>query len=384
MKTYKFRLYPNNKQVDILQNTLNTCRYIYNTGLEDRINCYNRTGKSLSYYDQANWLKELDNNIYQQIAQDVLRRLDKAYQNFFRRIKQSEIPGFPRFQGYNRYDSFTYPQLGFKIIDNRHVELSKIGTIKFIQHRNIEGKIKTCTIKRYKDKWYINFSCEIPEVEKVEIKNIIGIDLGITTLATLSNGIKIKNPRILNKYINIIKDLQRRLSLKRKGSNNYKKLKSILSKLYEKLVNVRNDNLHKLSRKLVDEYDLIILEDLNIKQMVKSNYLSRSIHDVSWNKLVNFISYKADYAGKIIELINPYNTSKQCSNCGNIKELTLSDRIYKCDKCNFELDRDYNAAINIKNKSKLGANLFLKKEKVSIETAHSYAYSIFFYNLYHN
>ncbi len=367
-KTYKFRLYPNNEQVDILQNTLDTCRSIYNTGLEDRINCYDRTGKSLTYYDQANWLKELDNDIYSQISQDTLRRLNKAFDNFFRRIKNNEIPGFPRFQGYDRYDSFTYSQSGFKIIDNRHVKLSKIGTIKFIQSREVIGKIKTCTIKRYKDKWYINFSCEIPEVEKVEIKNIVGIDLGLTTLATLSNGIKIENPRILNKYINIIKNLQKRLSLKRKGFNNYKKLKSILSKLWEKLVNVRNDHLHKLSRKLVNEYDLIILEDLNIKQMVKSNYLSRSIHDVSWKTLINFITYKADYAGKFIELINPYNTSRQCSNCGNIKyDLTLSDRIYKCNKCDLILDRDLNAAINIKNKSKLGANLFPQKKKFQLK-----------------
>lgn len=364
MKTYKFRLYPNNQQEDILQDTLNTCRFMYNMALEDRINCYQRTGKSLSYYDQQSWLKELDNSIYQQIAQDVLRRVDKSYQNFFRRCKTGEKPGFPRFQGYDRYDSFTYSQNGFKIIDNRHVSLSKIGILKFIQHREIIGKIKTCTIKRYNSKWFINFVCEISDIEKVDINNCIGIDLGLTTLATLSDGTKIENPRILNQYINRIKNLQRKLSLKQKGSNNYKKLKLRITRIYQKLVNVRNDHLHKLSRKLVDEYDLIVLEDLNIKKMVKTKYLSRSIHDVSWNKLVNYLTYKADYAGKTIELINPYNTSKQCSNCGNIKtNLSLSDRIYKCDKCNLILDRDLNAAINILNKSKLGANLFPKKKE---------------------
>ena len=331
--------------------------------LEDRINCYQRTGKSLSYYDQARWLKELDVNIYSQVVQDVLKRLDRAYRNFFRRVKSGEKPGFPRFQGYNRYDSFTYTQSGFKIIDNRHVKLSKIGTIGFIQHRIIDGIIKICTIKKYNNKWFINFTCETNEVEKVDINNYIGIDLGLTTLATLSDGTKIENPRILNLYINRIKDLQRKLSLKQKGSHNYKKLKLKIARIYQKLVNVRNDHSHKLSRNLVDKYDLIVLEDLNIKQMVKSNYLSRSIHDVSWNKLVSFIKYKADYAGKYIELINPFNTSKQCSNCGNIKELTLSDRIYKCDKCNLILDRDLNAAINILYKSKLGANLFPKKKE---------------------
>ena len=370
MKTYKFRLYPNVEQEGILQEYLNTCRFIYNIGLEDRINCYQRTGKSLSYYDQTQWLKELDNNIYQQVAQDVLNRLNKAYQNFFRRIKLGEKAGFPRFQGYNRYDSFTYPQSGFKILDNRHVQLSKIGTIKFIRSREIIGKIKTCTIKKKVDKWYINFACEIPEVEKVIINKCIGIDLGLTTLATLSNGIKIENPRILNQFIDRIKNLQRNLSLKVKGSNNYKKLKLRISKLYQKLVNVRNDHLHKLSRKLVDEYDLIVYEDLNIKQMVKSNYLSRSIHDVSWRSLINYTTYKADYAGKFVELINPFNTSKMCSNCGNIKEkLSLSDRIYDCDKCNLKLDRDYNAAINILNLSKLGVNLFSKKKEFQNETA---------------
>ena len=364
MKTYKFRLYPNIEQQDILQEWLNTCGFIYNTGLEDRINCYNRTGKSLSYYDQTQWLKELDNNIYQQVAQDVLNRLNKAYENFFRRVKLGEKPGFPRFQGHNRYDSFTYPQSGFKIVDNRHVSLSKIGILKFIQHRIIDGKIKTCTIKRNHDKWYISFSCEIPDVEKVEINKCVGIDLGLINLATLSNGIKIENPRILNLYIERLKALQRRLSLKVKGSNNYKKLKLKLSNVWQKLVNVRNDHLHKLSRKLVDEYDLIVYEDLNVKQMVKSNYLSRSIHDVSWKTLINYSTYKADYAGKFVELINPYNTSKMCSNCGNIKEkLSLSDRIYDCEKCELKLDIDYNAAINILNKSKLGVSLFPKKKE---------------------
>jgi putative transposase len=319
--------------------------------LEDRKNAYDRCGVGLNYNQQAGQLKYLNLGIYSQVAQDVLRRLDKAFQNFFRRVKNSEKKaGYPRFQGKNRYDSFTYPQTGFKIEDGK-LHLSKIGVIRIFQHREIKGKIKTCTIKQEGDQWYVCFSVELPDVEKKEIKTSVGVDVGILTLATLSDGTEIGNPKTLDKYDSKLRKAQRNLSQKKKGSSNRNKQKIILAGIYRKIRNVRKDYLHKASRILADAYDQIIFEDLQIKNMVKNHHLARSIHDASWGMLISLTTYKAEEAGGIVELVNPRNTSKQCSVCGCIQSMPLSQRTYRCPDCGVVMGRDHNAAINIKNRA---------------------------------
>jgi putative transposase len=344
---------------------------MYNEMLADRKNAYDRCGIGLNYTQQAGQLTYLNLDIHSQVAQDVLRRLDKAFQNFFRRVKNGEKPGYPRFQGKSRYDSFTYPQSGFKILDDGKLKLSKIGTIRMFVHREIVGKIKTCTILRDGDQWYACFSVELPNVEKVEPKTAIGVDLGINTLATLSDGTVIENPKTLDKYDSKLRKAQKDLSRKKKGSNNRNKQKTVLKGAYRKVRNARKDYMHKASRILADTYDMIVFEDLQIKNdfftknrvktalrvglaiyffVNENHHLARSIHDASWNMLINFTTYKAEEAGGSVELVNPRNTSKLCSVCGCIQAMPLSQRTYRCPDCGSVMDRDHNAAINILNR----------------------------------
>ena len=356
IRSYKYRLYPTRNQEAIIDTTLDMCRNLYNAGLQERIEAYKKCDISLSCYNQLNelpLLKELNPQyefIYAQVLQDVLRRLDKAYKNFFRRIKlKKDKAGFPRFKGKDRYDSFTYPQVGFKIVDKK-LSLSKIGYIKLKMNRLIEGQIKTCIIKRELDRYYAIFIVEKDiDVSKIEHRTSIGIDLGLTHFATLSNGMKIDNPRYLKQYLNQLKKEQRRLSNKKKGSNNRNKQKFIVAKTHRKIKNQRDDFLHKTSRDIVNKYDMIFMEDLNIQGMVKNRKLSRSISDVSWGKFNNFISYKAEEAGKVYKQVNTlYPSSKVCHVCGYKNDnLKLSDRSWVCPECFTEHDRDLNAALNI-------------------------------------
>ena len=357
-KSFRYRIYPTRKQTIKLLHVLSVCRKLYNDTLHDRKVAYQDCHCGLSYYDQQDWLKYTDyQGVYGHVLQNVLRRADFAFQNFFRRVKKGEKPGYPRFKGRNRYDSFTYPDAervgsiksGYKIEDNK-LHLSKIGAIRIFQHREIEGKIKTCTIKRDGDQWYASFSVELPDPEPKEIKTSVGVDVGITTLATLSDGTEIENIKPLDKYDSKLRKAHRHLSRKKKGSNNRNKQRIRLAKIHRKIGNIRKDHLHKTSRILADTYDRIIFEDLQIKNMVKNHHLARSIHDVSWSMLINFTTYKAEEAGGAVELVDPKNTSKQCSVCGGIQSMPLSQRTYRCPDCGAVMGRDHNAAINIKNR----------------------------------
>jgi putative transposase len=353
-KTFQYRIYPTRKQNIILLHVLSVCRHLYNDALHDRKVAYEDCHCGLSYYTQQDWLKFADKQgVYGHILQNVLRRVDKSFQNFFRRVKNgAEKAGYPRFQGRNRYDSFTYPDpygTGYKIEDGK-LHLSKIGAIRIFLHREIVGKIKTCTIKREGDQWYASFSAELPDPEPKELKTSIGVDVGITTLATLSDGTQIENPKTLNKYDSKLRTAQKHLSRRKKGSNNRNKQRIKVARIHRKIRNVRKDILHKASRILADTYDTIVFEDLQIKNMVKNHHLARSIHDASWSTLINFTTYKAEYAGGIVGLVNPRHTSQECSICGNIQSMPLSQRVYVCSACGNTIDRDHNAAINIENR----------------------------------
>ena len=352
-KTFQYRVYPTRKQNIVLLYVLSVCRRFYNDTLHDRKVAYEDCHCGLSYYDQQNWLKFADKQgVYGHILQNVLRRVDTSFQNFFRRVKNGEPPGYPRFQGRNRYDSFTYPDpygTGYKIEDGK-LHLSKIGAIRIFLHREIEGTIKTCTIKRDGDQWYASFSAELQDPEPKTIQTSVGVDVGITTLATMSDGTEIENPKTMGKYDSKLRKAQKDLSRKQKGSNNRNRQKQKVAKIHRTIRNARKDHLHKASRILADTYDKIIFEDLQIKNMVKNHHLARSIHDASWNMLISLTTYKAEYAGGIVELVNPRNTSKQCSVCGNIQPMPLSQRTYECPNCGATIGRDHNAAINILNR----------------------------------
>jgi len=356
MKAYKYRIYPTKKQAQTLANTLESCRVLYNCALEQRKIAYKQFGISLNYYHQADELKDLKETfahykqLHSQVLQDVLKRADKAFQNFFHRVKLGDKPGYPRFKGKGWYDSFTYPQSGFSLSDNskgnQRLKLSKIGEVKIKLHRVIKGTIKTCTIKREVDKWYVCFSCEVEPERLPKTNKSVGVDVGLEKFAALSDGTMVENPRYLRKSEAKLKHEQRKLSRKKKGSNSRKKQRTKVAKIHRKVKNQRNDFLHKESCKLVTNYDVIVFEDLRIKNMVKNHRLAKSISDASWSKFVEYATYKAVSAGKEVILVNPRNTSQICSGCGNTVKKSLAARTHKCP-CGLVLDRDINAAINI-------------------------------------
>lgn len=353
IKTYKFKLYPTKNQTDKLNATLDICRILYNSALADRNRHYKETGKGLTRIDQQRILVQDKKNItyltdiHSQVLQDVLFRVEKAYKSFFRRLKEkSGKAGFPRFKSVGRYDSITYTQTGFSITDGK-LKLSKLGTIKLKQHRNINGNIKTCNIKKEIDKWYVCLSVEYINTDKKKtiIKKHIGLDMGVKSFIAASNGKTVDNPKYLKISEKKLTKAQKQLSNKKKGSNNRKKAVIKVAKVHCKIKNQRKDFQHKLSRNLVNTYDAIGAENLKIRNMVKNHNLAKSISDGGWGQFLSYIEYKAEEAGKLFMKVNPRNSSKECSKCGYIfADMTLDIREWTCPDCDTLHDRDINAA----------------------------------------
>ncbi|MBU2639990.1 MAG: transposase [Nanoarchaeota archaeon] len=350
MITYKFRIYPNKKQQRKILYQFKICKEIYNELLYQ-----NKEYLITKKYDFNSIIKDIKitcpayySKVHSQALQNISDRVSKALENFFRRVKEKkEKVGFPRFK--SRVKSITYPQSGFMI--NKKLKLSKIGNIPIIYHRTIKGKVKTLTIKVNKfNQWYVFFSCEAEnkKIKNNRLHNAIGIDVGLENFATLSNGEKVENPRFLIRSEDKLKKLQRRLSRKKLRSKSRKKVKLKIARQHIKIFNQRNDFLHKLSRKLVNNYRLIAVEKLNIKGMVHNRYLAKHIYDVSWNRFIQLLSYKAVASGGLlIESTKTKGSSKRCSNCGFEMEMKLNKRVFKCDSCGLKLNRDHNAAINM-------------------------------------
>lgn len=356
IRAYKYRIYPTKTQEKILLNNLRLCCNLYNVSLQHRRDVYKSIGRGVSYKEQANELPFIKqdfpeyNNIHSQILQDVLKRVEKSYKGFFSRIKsKSSKAGFPRFKSKDRFDSFTFPQSGYRICaGNKRIKLSQIGDVKIKFHRQIPDgfKIKTCTIKREGRHWYSVLSCEIPDikVEKKSVSTPIGIDLGLTDFAYLSDGTHIKNPKYLSKSESELKAVQSEYS-----KNKTKPLKRKLSNLHRKITSQRNDFLHKTSRELINRFDFIVYEDLKIKKMIIDNKfdLQKSIHDASWGKFIAMINYKAEDAGTYAIAVNPKGTSQKCSRCQTIVPKDLYERTHSCHICGLSIHRDLNSALNI-------------------------------------
>lgn len=353
IKSHKFRIFPSKAQTTKLAYTLDLCRFLYNSALQERIGAHKINQISLNYYSQANQLSDIkiDNpeykDVHSQVLQDVLKRLDKAFQSFFRRIKRKEKAGFPRFQNKFRYNSFTYAQSGFSLTDNRLI-LSKIGKVKIKLHRNIVGKVKTLTISRDScGKWFACFvvetACDVLE----PTGKSVGIDIGIKTFAVFSDGDKIENQRFFKQGEKRLATAQRRLSLQTKGSKERLKKRKVVAKIHNRIKNKRADFAHQESRAIVNSYDVIFFESLNIKGMMKNHCLAKSIADVSWSQLIELTRYKAENAGRVMQTINPAYTSQDCSRCASRQKMPLELRVYECPNCHLSIDRDLNAAKNI-------------------------------------
>jgi len=342
MLTYKFRIYPTAAQVRTMEETLESCRRLYNSMLADRIE--NGTG----FYDQKKMLVELKQknkhlkSIHSQVLQDVVLRLDKACQAFFAGLSR-----FPKFRRSGRYNSFTYPQSGFRLEGDRVIRLSTIGRVRATLHRKVTGVVRRATVIRDIDQWFVALLVEEAPGVVRSGDGKVGVDAGISNVVALSDGTMIGNPHLLNRSVERIKSLQRQLSHKKKGSSNREKARLSLGKAWRKARRQRDDFAHRLSDQLTKENKVIVFEDLKIQNMVKNRNLASAIMDAAWGKLRQFTAYKAERRGGRVILVNPSGTSQKCSGCGEAVPKELSDRVHDCPICRLVLDRDVNAARNI-------------------------------------
>ena len=370
-KAYKFRIYPDAKRQSEIDERLILAQQFYNKILEKSIASYQNGKTKVSMAQFNRFVKEIiqeDNKymkLYSQTRCEIEYRLLKAYSNFFRRCKEgNKKAGFPRFRSRDRYKYLTYPQDNgsFSIEDNK-LRISRIGTMKIELHREIKGTMKTLSIKREAGKYYAIFSTEI-EVEIPEIKdnNSIGIDMGLTTFAVLSDGTSIEKPKFARRKQRKIAHWQRVISkkdalAKRQRRDKYtKNRQKAVTKLQEAWAGVNNQNIdfiQKETTKMVNSgnYKSFKMEALKPQNMMKNHKLARSIGEASWSKFRQILSYKAESAGMRVNLVDPTDTTQECSNCHNIKKwkekLTLNDRIYNCNICGMLMDRDLNSAIVI-------------------------------------
>ncbi len=354
MKTaYKFRLYPAKEQEEKLLWTLDKCRYVYNFLLSElqQQKIIDKAQLQGMIVDLKRIEPELQ-DVHSKVLQYENYRLFSNLRSLSQIKKNGRKVGGLRFKGKNWFKTFTYNQSGFAILQNRtrydKLWLSKIGEIPFIMHRNIKGKIKQITIKHYSSgKWYASIIAETKdEIPETQNTNKIGIDLGTMNYIYDSDDNHFDNPRHLDKSLKKLRKEQRRLSIKKKGYNNRQKQKIRVARIHEKIVNQRDDFLHKLSKHYVKNYGFIAVEDLQIKNMVRNRHLAKSISDASWSKFNQMLCYKAERAGCTVVKVEPRGTTQRCSNCGTEVHKELWNRIHKC-KCGLEIDRDYNSAMNI-------------------------------------
>ena len=342
-----------------MQGTLDECRWLYNYLLEERKVAYEQAGQTVTLYDQINGLQVVKlekaslSTVHSQVLQNVAVRIDLAMKAFFRRVKAGETPGYPRFRGYDRYNSFCYPQSGYRL-EGERVFLSKIGHVKAVIHRPIEGTIKTCCVRRTSTgKWFATFACEVETHPLVANDVAVGIDVGLKTFATLSDGSTIANPRFFRQEEKALATVQRRLAKEprpekgQRATPARRKRRKVVARVHERIANRRSNFAHQESRKVVNEYGVIAVEDLSINQMVHNHCLAKSIHDAAWRQYIAYLSYKAEDAGRKVVAVNPAYTSQDCSSCGHRQRKELSERVHCCVCCGLVLDRDHNAARNI-------------------------------------
>jgi putative transposase len=357
-KTFKYRLYPNKHQQRLLDQQLEECRWLYNHLLADRRDAWEERQEARRLYDQQATLPALKAErpalagVHSQVSQNVAVRIDLAFQAFFRRTKAGETPGYPRFRGHGRYDSITYPQVpvGCKLdADARRVRLYGVGLVKVIVHRPLEGTPKTATIsRRSTGKWYVCFSCECAEPLPLPATGQqVGIDVGLKTFATRSTGEAIANPRFFRHEEKALAKVQRAHSKLAQGTPERAKHQHAVARVHERIAWRRGDFAHQQSRRSVNAFDLIAVEDLSVNRMTHTPCLAKSIQDAAWSQFTTLLAYKAAWAGRQYVAVTPAYTSQDCSSCGHRQTLSLADRTYTCPCCGVVLDRDLNASRNI-------------------------------------
>jgi putative transposase len=351
IKSFRFRINPSKAQAAKLENTLDLCRDLYNSALRERKDAWTINRINITRFDQDKQLPFIKQtnpeykDVHSQVLQDVLKRLDKAFQSFFSRVKQGVKAGFPRFKGKNFFDSFCYAQSGFNLSGNK-LTLSRIGKVKIKLSRQIIGKVKTCQIKRECGKWFVIFTVETATQPLPKTCEPVGIDVGISTFATLSDGTKIDNFKYYESTNKKLRVAQRTVARRKKGSNGRRKAVNQLRKIHQKIKNQRNDFQHKISTYPVKTYDLIAIEKLVLLGLSRG-ILAKQMNDVAIGNFFQKLEYKAECAGKELIKVQPHFTSQDCSSCGNRVKKDLSVRVHHCLQCDLVLDRDINAAKNI-------------------------------------
>jgi putative transposase len=354
-KTFRYRLYPTKAQESKMQATLDECRWLYNHLLEARQAAWEERHESLGLYHQHATLPALKverpalATVHSQVLQNVAVRIDLAFKAFFRRVKAGEKPGYPRFRGRDRYDSFCYPQApsGCKLNGDR-LTLSGIGTVRVVLHRPLEGTLKTVCVRRSPTgKWYVTFSCEWEPTSLPESAEQVGIDVGLHSFATLSTGEAIENPRFFRREEQGLVKAQRKLEREAKGTPRRQKRRKVVARVHERTRWKRQDFAHQNARRTVDRFGFIAVEDIHANRMVHNHCLAKSICDAAWAEFLQLVSIKAEWAGRTFVAVNPAYTSQTCSACGHRQKMPLSERTFACPCCLVVLDRDHNAALNI-------------------------------------
>jgi putative transposase len=356
-KAFKYKLRVSRAVDQKLTATLDVCRELYNAALQERRDAYRQAGVSTSYYNQAHQLPDIKREradvaaLHSQVLQDTLKRVQKAFDGFFRKIKAGEETGYPRFRNKYRYHSFTYPQTGWKLEGDK-LRLSKIGTARVRFSRPVEGTIKTLTIKREVDGWYVSFSVELNQCRYIpKTCASVGLDVGLENFATLSTGEMIANPQHLRRATRRLKRAQRGVSRRKRGGHNRRKAVRMLARQHLKIKRQRSDFAHKTSLQLIREFDDIGVEDLNIGGMVKNHHLAKSIADAAWGTFLLILDAKAAEAGRRVWKVAAAYTSEDCSGCGARVRKTLATREHRCIECGLVLHRDHNAALNIRGRA---------------------------------
>jgi len=351
--SYKYRLKPSAEQVTVLEKQLRLCRMMFNSLLEHSLS-ERRAGRGTPTHKALTYLlpemkarKPELNTVFSQVLQNVAKRVRSGFEGYWARKRAGLRAHLPRFRGEDRYDSLTYPQFGFRLKDGV-LCLSKIGDVRVVQHRPVEGRVKTLTVTRSRaGKWFAVFSCEVEEKGVHGRLPAVGVDLGLNSLVALSDGTLIEAPGSYRGLEAKSRRAHRNISRKRKGSRNREKARVRLARVEERIANKRRDYAYKTARSIVDRYDKVYLEDFRVANMMRNRRLSKSIGDACWGMLRSALTYMAQRSLGVIALVDPRNTSQVCSGCGAYVEKSLSVRVHICPGCGLTIDRDVNAARNM-------------------------------------
>lgn len=353
-RTFKYRLYPTRPQAAALHSQVDEACRLYNAALDERRSAWRMQRVGLRYLDQAKQLKAMraagDVGVANFSAcQDVLRRVDKTFADFFGRLKAGHKAGYPRFRSRFRYDSLTWPSWGdgCALRPSGRLYLQGVGELKVKWHRPLHGEIKTVTAKREAGRWFVCFSVELPEPEPLAACDLgVGIDVGLRTFAVLSDGTEIANPRHFRQAERRLRIAQRKLVRRKKRSRRRLKARQEVARLHVHVANQRRDFHHQTAHALVQHYGLIAVEDLTIKGLAGS-MLAKSVHDAGWSQFLRILLAKAEEAGRQLVAVNPDGTTQRCSGCGEHVPKTLAERVHACPSCGLVLGRDLNAAQNV-------------------------------------